>query len=328
MKVSELGEFPLIDLLAGVLGPARGEVVVGIGDDAAAWRCGDSSILLTTDCLVQDVHFRLKDISFRELGWKALAVNTSDIAAMGGQPQYAVVSLCLPGDIESEAMTELYRGLAEHAREFGIQVVGGNVSAAPVLMVSVALVGQGGKRLLLRSAARPGDQVAVTGQLGGAAAWLRMLDEGLALDKKAANALRRAHLRPQSRVKEGQALVERGVLAAIDISDGLVADLGHVCQASGVQARIRANLVPVHPVVKQTFPQDWLRLALAGGEDYELLFTAPAQVMSGLDKGLGCPVTVVGDVLSGEPGRVTVVDSASKEIAWDKGGWQHFATGR
>ncbi len=325
MKVSELGEFPLIDVLATVLGPARGDVVVGIGDDAAAWHHGDSISLLTTDCLVQDVHFRLKDISFRELGWKAMAVNTSDIAAMGGQPQYAVVSLCLAGDTGVEAVVELYHGIAEHAAEFGVQVVGGNVSAAPLLMISVALVGQAGERLLLRSAARPGDQIAVTGQLGAAAAWLRMVDGGLTLDTESASILRRAHLRPQPRVEQGQALVKQGVLSAIDISDGLIADLGHICHSSRVQARLRVDLVPVHPAVRQAFPDSCLQLALAGGEDYELLFTAPADIMSRLELALGCPVTVVGDILPGEPGRVTVVDSAGNSVAWDKGGWRHFA---
>lgn len=141
MKVSELGEFGLIELLAKIVGRTWGDVLIGIGDDAACWRTEASIQLATSDALIQDVHFTLSTTTWRELGWKALAVNLSDIAAMGGLPQYALVSLGLPGDTEVESVTELYEGMAELTGLFNVAVVGGDVVASPIVVLSIAVVG-------------------------------------------------------------------------------------------------------------------------------------------------------------------------------------------
>ncbi len=335
MKVAELGEFGLIDLLAKMAYAVKDtkveawqKLILGIGDDAAAWH-GDTAIqLATVDSLIQDVHFTLGITSWEELGWKALAVNLSDIAAMGGLPRYALVSLALPGDTEVEDVAALYRGMIELAQQFQVAVVGGNLSSAPLVMVDVTVLGRAkgrDKPVLTRSAAEPGEKVAVTGYLGGAAAGLEMLLKRLQFDSEATASLRRAFLQPYPRVAEGQILVESGVKAAIDISDGLVSDLKHVCQASQVGARIEIERVPVSPAVKANFGDKALELALAGGEDYELLFTASAEVIAKVKAATSCPISVIGEILADKAARVTLMDADGNPASLPKEGWEHFA---
>jgi thiamine-monophosphate kinase len=333
MKVSELGEFGLIELLAKIVGQPKGkQVLIGIGDDAACWRTGASTQIATSDSLIQDVHFTLSTTTWRELGWKALAVNLSDIAAMGGLPQYALVSLGLPGDTEIASVAELYEGIEELARLFDVSIVGGDSVGAPVVMVSLAVVGKAQKNqsVLTRSAAAPGDLIAVTGCLGASAAGLAMLQGGLELypiDKETAGQLKEAHLRPYPRVVEGQALARHGVKAAIDLSDGLVGDLGRLCKASGVGARLFASQIPVHPLVRDSFGTDAIQLALSGGEDYELLFTACSEVIDRVRGAIACPVTVIGETVA-EPEMVKVIDEHGNELRVEKAGWEHFVKGR
>jgi thiamine-monophosphate kinase len=324
MKVSELGEFGLIDLLSEIVsqGERSQQIVVGIGDDATAWRSGDFTLLATTDTLVQGVHFTVES-TWGELGWKAMAINLSDIAAMGGIPQYALVSLSLPGDTEVDDVTQLYHGLAEAANQFKTTVVGGNISRAPVVVITITLIGQAQTYgILTRSAAVPGDMIAVTGYLGSSAAGLRMLVHHLQFDPEAVAFLRKAHLKPQPRIAEGQLLVRKGVQVAIDISDGLIADLGHVCKASGVGAMVKVDHVPIHPVVRAAFPGESLSFALAGGEDYELLFTASEGVIDSVEAEADCPITIIGEI-RGERG-VTVIDKEGKPFPFKEKGWEHF----
>ncbi|MFC1981720.1 thiamine-phosphate kinase, partial [Chloroflexota bacterium] len=270
---SELGEFGLIDMLARMVYKSRKtqsaswqKLILGIGDDAAVWQGDASTQLATVDSLVQDVHFTLKTTSWSELGWKALAVNLSDIAAMGGIPAYALVSLALPGDAEVEDVAALYEGMIELAQRFGVAIVGGDTCRAPLVSITITVLGSAvNKRMLTRSAANPGDKIAVTGTLGGAAAGLEMLMNQLQFDPEATANLREAFLRPLPRVAEGQLLIERGVETAIDISDGLISDLGHICKASQVGARVEIDRLPVHPAVKDNFGDKSLEIALSGG---------------------------------------------------------------
>lgn len=325
MRVSEIGEFGLIDLIAKTIGEPttlRHQLIIGIGDDAAAWR-GDTSVqLATVDSLVQDVHFSLKDTSWEDLGWKALAVNLSDIAAMGGLPKYALVALSLPEDTEVAGVISLYRGMMELAQQFEVAIVGGNISRAPLVVISVTVLGSAGS-MLTRSAARPGEQAAVTGYLGAAASGLEMMKQGLRFDAGTAP-LKKAFLRPYPRVAEGQMLVEQGVRAAIDVSDGLIADLGHVCQASRVGSRIDIERVPVHPAARASLGDRSLELALSGGEDYELLFTATSEVISRVKKAAACPITVIGEITAANIGEVKLVDSRGNPVSPAKRGWEHF----
>ena len=329
MKVSELGEFGLIELFAKIVGKSKGEsVLLGIGDDAACWRTETSLQLATSDALIQDVHFTLSTTTWRALGWKALAVNLSDIAAMGGIPQYALLSLGLPADTEVESVTELYEGMAELARLFNVSIVGGDTVEAPVVVLSLAVVGKAGKNqnILTRSAATPGERIAVTGYLGASAAWLAILRKGLKFDEKTA-ALREAHLKPHPRVAEGQILARHGVKAAIDLSDGLVSDLDKLCKASGVGAHLFVNQVPIHPIVQNSFGDDAINLALSGGEDYELLFTTKGEVINKVREAMPCTVTVIGEIVA-EPRQVTTLDEHGNEVKLEKAGWEHFAKGR
>jgi len=330
-----LGEFGLIELLAKVVGAKKEpksaawkQVLVGIGDDTAAWQ-GDGCVqLATTDSLVQDTHFDLKYTRWEDLGWKAIAVNLSDIAAMGGVPKYAMVSLALPGEMDADYVVCLYQGMGEIANKFDVAIVGGNIASADKVNITVSLIGSlEGKTPLLRSATCPGDLVAITGYTGMAAAGLRMLKRKLKLDPKSSELLSAAHLKPMPRVKEGQTLLKLGVKAAIDISDGLIADLAHVCKASKVSATINKDLVPVHPVLKTHFPGDCEQMALAGGEDYELLFTASNRVIAKVKQSLSCPVAVIGEVTKGTPGEMKVVDDAGRILDWQNKGWEHFKSG-
>jgi thiamine-monophosphate kinase len=334
MKVSELGEFGLIDLLAEIAyrtrdnqSPAWQNLLIGIGDDAAAWRGDASTQLLTVDSFIQDEHFSLAMTSWQEAGWKALAVNLSDIAAMGGVPQYAVVSLALPGDTEVDDMKAFYQGMSELAQEFGVAIVGGDISRAPQVALNITVRGSTGNRngtMLTRSGARPGERIAVTGYLGAASAGLEMLSGKLTFDDKTSARLKQAFLKPHPRVNEGRLFLEQGVKAAIDISDGLVSDLGHICQASKLGARLEVSTVPVDPAARAGFGDRALELALSGGEDYELLFTASAEIIDSVSKIAKCPITVIGDMVADKEHRVSLFDRQGNPFKLDRGGWEHF----
>ncbi|MFH1648069.1 MAG: thiamine-phosphate kinase, partial [Chloroflexota bacterium] len=236
MKVRELGEFGLIDLLARKVAgspgqsPAPDRLIIGIGDDTAAWQSDAAIELATVDSLVENVHFSLETATWRELGWKSLAINLSDIAAMGGVPGYALVALNLPEDTEVEDVAALYDGLLDLANRTSTAIAGGNISGSPVVSITVTVIGSSrGGKLLRRSTARPGDVIAVTGQLGTAAAGLEMLTKKLTFEPEVTEYLRDAFLQPVPRLDEGRVLVENGITTAIDISDGLAADLRHIC---------------------------------------------------------------------------------------------------
>ena len=328
MKVAELGEFGLIDLLAKmVTGSPSSRLILGIGDDAAAWQAETATQLVTTDSLFQDVHFSLQTTSWEDLGWKSLAASLSDIAAMGGRPEYALVSLGLPGHIEVDDVVALYRGMIDIGQRFGAVIIGGDTCRASIVSITITVLGATGRddrRLLTRSAARHGDGIAVTGSLGASAGGLEMLANQLHLDTDTAADLKNAHLRPLPRVAEGQVLLRRGVRAAIDISDGLVADLHHVCRASRAGARVEVEKIPVHPAVKAAFGDKALDMALSGGEDYELLFTAPAEIIRQIKGEVSCPVTVIGEIRADPAVGVSLVDATGNPVELTRTGWEHF----
>ncbi|MFC2002358.1 thiamine-phosphate kinase [Chloroflexota bacterium] len=332
MKVSELGEFGLIDLLAKTVNKSREnqtswqQLIIGIGDDAAAWQSKTAIQLATTDSLIQDVHFSLAWADWNSLGWKALAISLSDIAAMGGMPEYALVTLALPANSEVEDVTALYQGMIEPAQQSGVAIVGGDVDRAPLIVITTTVLGNASDRehILTRFAARPGEKIAVTGYLGAAAAGLKTLTEKLQLDPEAASYLKRDFLRPNPRIAEGQLLVERGVKTAIDISDGLISDLNHICQSSQVGARLEIHRLPIAPEVKANFGENSLELALSGGEDYELLFTASAEAIDKIKGAASCPITIIGEVTDDKSGTINLVDSQGNPFRPAKGGWDHF----
>ena len=335
MKVSELGEFGLIDLSAKMAYSARNnqevswqQLIIGIGDDTAAWHSEASTQLATIDSFIQDIHFSLGTTSWEDLGWKAIAVNLSDIAAMGGIPRYALVSLALPGHTEVEDVTALYKGMIELAQRFEVAIIGGDTSSAPLMAINITVLGSvkdQDKHILIRSAAKPGDKVAVTGELGAAAAEVWMLNRKLQLSPEATACFKKASLRPYPRIAEGQLLVEQEVKTAIDISDGLIQDLSHICKASQVSARIEIDRVPIQPEVRANFGDSALEMALSGGEDYELLFTGSAEVIDLTQKAASCPVTVIGTITADKTGKITLANKKGQLFNLGKIGWEHFA---
>ncbi len=343
MKVSELGEFGLIEVLnkmvleAGVgvrddLDPLdiRSGLMIGIGDDAAVWRPMGYMELVTTDTMVQDIHFKIGFGSWEDVGWKALAVNISDIAAMGGEPTYSLITLGLPLDTELDNITELYNGLIQASKDYGVAIAGGDIVRSSSFMITVALMGRavitenGDRDILLRSTAAPGDLVAVTGFLGSSAGGLRCLQGQGNGNKEEIDYLTRSHMRPTPRIIEGQAAVSAGVKCGLDISDGTVADLSKLCAASGVSAVLDSLSLPVHDSLKSVFPKEWLSLALYGGEDYELLFTASETNIYVLRDHTKTPIAVIGHIEAGKSGAVTVIGEDGEAILWEGGGWDHL----
>ena len=328
MNVSQLGEFGLIRLLDGMVhrhGSRPADLLIDVGDDAAAWRTKDEIVLATTDTLVENVHFLRRESTWQDVGWKAIAVNLSDIAAMGGIPTYALVTLGLPKDTPVVAVEQLYEGMLEIAKAHDVAIVGGDVVGAPIVVVTVTLMGRlpAGRRPLRRSTAQPGELVAVTGYLGASAAALQVLANPTGFDQATIAQVKDAHLRPRPRVREGQRLIDCGVRTAIDLSDGLLSDLTHVCEQSHLGARVWVERVPIHPLVAQALGTQAIKMALTGGEDYELLFTAPSAVMEVAARGVEALVSVVGEMVSGPP-QVTLLDRAGNVIEWQDGGWDHL----
>ena len=322
MDLSELGEFGLIERFRNLLGePPEGEV--WIGDDAAVLRAPGGTIFFTADLLVQDVHFDLAWTSPQDLGWKAIAVNCSDVAAMGGTPRRALVSLCVPPSVDSAILEGLYAGMRECCDRFGLAVAGGDISRAPLLVLSVALLGNpAGRRVIERRGARPGDAVCVTGRLGASAAGLALLRAGLAPRAD----LAMAHLRPTPRVREAEVL--RGYLpsAMIDVSDGFAADLSHLCAASGVGAQVDAAALPLADLAGLPLDLDPLDLALHGGEDYELCFTIdPTRAQAAgvaVRERTGTAVSVVGAVTGPGSGVQLVGGGGAAPLV--PSGWDHL----
>jgi len=337
-SIRDIGEFGLIERLRDVLPDsvrAAPELIAGIGDDAAVWRpSAGEDLLLTTDAMIEGVHFDLAWTDWHSLGWKALAVNVSDIASLGGAPRVAVVTLVLHHDLPVEGILDCYRGLAELAALHSVLVAGGDIVSSPGgLMISVTLFGETiGRCYLSRWGAQIGDVIAVSGSLGAAAAGLKLLqlpDDDPRRDAATAPQLSEALLRPDPRVALGQRILELGATSAMDLSDGLLGDLPKILQASGVAAEIREADIPIAAAVRALFPNDWLKLGMRGGEDYELLFTAPPAAMIEIGiaaDALGQTVTAIGSIREqrdGEPVLV-MIGAGGDLVPVAAGAFDHF----
>ena len=296
MEVRDLGEFGLIDRLAKLLGrPNDDRLIVGIGDDAAVWRTGDNGyVIATTDTLVENVHFLPGRVPWRDVGWKALAVNVSDIAAMGGTPTFALVTLTLPPEMPVEHLDALYEGLAglrrrlQHRRRRRRHRLRRRPSRSLLRSRATPSVAQDGGPLLLRAHRRDaGDLIAVTGPLGGARG--QACARCSSSKEKQHPSLVESHLQFWPRVDAGKIAVAAGIRCGIDISDGLVQDLGHICKASDTSARLHAR-----PRSRSTTtlriaipPDDAAMMAATGGEDYELLLVGGKDALE--MRGSGAP---------------------------------------
>lgn len=333
VTVGDIGEFGLIGRIAREAFTAPDEAL-GFQDDAALWRQGDGWLIATTDALVEDVDFRLNTFSWEDIGWKALASNLSDIAAMGGVPRGAFVTLCLPAGIEASDVTAFYKGMASLAQEARTPILGGDLSSSKQIVVSITVLGEveSRERVLQRATARVGDQIAVTGVLGSAAAGLVLLEEGQNENKDHAARYISAQRRPIPRLREGRALLEAGVRCGMDISDGLVADLQKLCAASGVKAEVLLESIPTDPDLPLVFGDAFRLHAMSGGEDFGLLLTAPPETMQQAQDHLQDnaleQVTVIGTIVAGQGGAITVRDERGNIVPLSHQGFDHFgATG-
>jgi thiamine-monophosphate kinase len=328
MNLSDLGEFGLINRIRKLSRQPLSSLFVGIGDDAAAFEPAARHLLLaTTDLLIEDVHFDLSWTDYYSLGWKAAAVNLSDIAAMGGAPRYCLTALGIPRKTSADEVLDFYRGLNDLLKRAGTVLAGGDTCASRSgLFISVTVLGQAKKsEVVTRSGARPGDLIFVTGTLGDAAAGLELLKSGVQHQGRTAGVLKTKHLRPKPRIREGRMLALSGCASAmIDVSDGLSSDLSHICEQSGVGAAIDETRIPLSPALRAL--EGILRLAaidyaLSGGEDYELLFTVPTGRLKKL-AALKLPVTRIGVVTKGR--GVLLVDAAGESRVLSMDGYNHF----
>lgn len=334
MKIGELGEFGLISRIASGVADGKG-VITGIGDDAAVTALSPGMHLLTsTDMLLEEVHFRRSWHDPYRLGRKSLAVSISDIAAMGGIPRWALLSLAVPSTITLEFLDAFTRGFFALAAEYGVALIGGDTcSSRDGLTISVTIMGEREPaKIVRRSGARPDDDIWVTGTLGDAALALESLEKGefpspLTVEEK--EYLLSRLLDPTPRAAAGRALAESGLVSAmIDVSDGLLADFGHIAEQSSFGGTIRLDALPLSPAFRAAFPSypaSCHDLALAGGEDYELIFTAPAAnrgKIAQLMKKCGIDAVPVG-IVTALPEVAVVLADGSGYVPRNKG-FNHF----
>lgn len=308
--------------------PAGGGVRVGIGDDAAVLT-GDPrrDWVVTTDLLVEGVHYLPGAQPARAVGWKALARSLSDIAAMGARPRYALVALAVPRTTPAAWVKQFFAGVEALARRHRVKVAGGDLSSAPQVVADVQVLGEVEKgRALLRRGARPGDTIVVSGTLGLSQLGLAALRYRVAAGRPLLQQARRAHFYPQPRLRLARTLAARGVRALIDVSDGLSTDLAHLCEASRVGARLFADRIPVVKLsvpLARRFRTTEMELGLHGGEDYELLFSLPTCKAGRLPKRLaGVNLTAIGEITRER--KIVLVDAKGRERLLKPQGWDHF----
>jgi thiamine-monophosphate kinase len=328
MRLSEVGEFRLIKSIRSLCRKESRDIIFGIGDDAAAVRSTSNSTLLTSDMMLEGVHFDLSYTSFYQLGHKILAVNISDILAMGGKPKYFLIDIGIPGDYHSRVIRDIYRGMKGLADKFGVAIVGGDTcSSRKDLILSGTLTGEAA-RPVSRKGARPGDGIYVNGTLGDSSLGLMILKSsggvspgkpraklrvsGFELPYRSLSPLIKRHLTPEPvPLKRTQ-----GITSMIDISDGLLMDLGHICDESGVGAEIHTDRLPLSKPLLDTcrrLGKDPLDFATMGGEDYLLLFTARSRTRKDAVR--------IGRII--EKDRYIVGPDGSK-ASFKAGGYEHF----
>lgn len=320
------GEFDLIAKFVERL-PAPGEeVLIASGDDAAV-AGHDGPVVVSVDAIVEGVHFERPAFSAKAIGHKATASAISDLAAMGAKPEHGYVVVGVPIDEPEEDLLELADGISDVAAAEGMAIIGGDVVRSPVLMVSVTAIGSEAEDtpLVTRSGAQPGDAVVVTGRIGGAAAALRLLG-GSTHDESQESLLLR-QLAPIPRVLAGQALARGGASAMIDLSDGLVADAGHIAAASGVRIEIQTTMVPFQDGAVEVLSGDTkegMNAAASGGEDYELLACIPKERIEAVRAEIGdvCELTEIGIVTEGS-GAVLLDESGTVQPAT---GFDHLSS--
>ena len=350
-KLSQLGELGIIDKFYQRFSKGMPKVNLGIGDDAAALELPEGYLLLmTTDIMVEGIHFKREYTPPLLLGRKSLAINLSDIAAMGGEPLYFLLTICFTKDVEKDFLEAYIDGLHEEAKRYNVNLIGGDTSSSEKhIILSLTLIGQvKGEELLTRSNAKPGDFLYVSGDLGRSAAGLpllqagyRLIDnkvkkEGLRISKKEENYAKQcmmAHLSPSPRLELGRLLAANGFAhAVIDLSDGLSRDLNHICHLSKCGAIVQKEALPIAEATRYWAEKIMLSpydLALDGGEDYELLITVPPEKAADLENLIKkenlTPITKIGEIVEKKQG-ISITQIGGEKTPLENKGYDHFAT--
>jgi thiamine-monophosphate kinase len=334
LKLSDIGEFGIISSIRADLKDFQKEVIVGIGDDTAAIEVsGEKLLLFTSDSLVEDIHFRWDYASPFQVGWKAMVVNISDIAAVGGNPTYCLVSLALPADTERNLVREVYRGLKKAASKYRVGIVGGDTVRAPSFIITVSLLGEVKREnIVLRSGAKPGDLIYVTGQLGSSGAGLACLKTpNWKVKPKISQFLIKRHLMLSPRLVEGQKIASSQIATSmIDLSDGLASDLHRLAEESKIGAVLWEDAFPIALATEQLAKvtgKPLLEWVLYGGEDYELLFTVPPNKRKKIEQTVGFPHALIGEIVDRDQGiylkrregnRTKIEDRGYNHFFWSK----------
>lgn len=334
--ISELGEFGLIDRLKATLGQNAATVLKGIGDDAAVYTVSEDRVqVVTTDMLVEGVHFDRTFHPMRYLGFKAISVNASDVCAMNALPKYATVALGIPHNLSVEMLQELYAGMARACKLYGMDLIGGDTTASKQLVISITAIGEAQKEeIAYRSGAKVGDLLCVTGDVGAAYAGLKLLLEEKKhfektgerqLDLTEYEYLIQRSLAPTARLDMVRNWRENGVLpsSAIDISDGLASELQHLCRQSNVGADLILGKIPIELVTREAaefFSEDPETFALYGGDDYELLFTISEDQAIVLDENL---YRIIGRITEPEDGIQLILEDGGS-MPLEGQGFTHF----
>jgi thiamine-monophosphate kinase len=329
MDLSEIGEFGLIDRIRNWMASSPPGLIRGIGDDVAVIRMDGKTLLATTDILIEDIHFDRSGIDPYRLGRKALAANLSDIAAMGGVPRYYLISVGLPKNLPVSYISAFYRGIRTAGKQFGVNLIGGDTSLSEKIVINICLLGEAKKgAILFRSGAKTGDDLFVSGTLGDAALGLRILQKKG--HKGTPRGLIEKHLSPSPRILLGQAIAHGQLgTAMIDISDGLLIDTTHLLEQSKVGARIWEDRLPLSRLYRKwvaLYSKDPYEIALCGGEDYELLFTASPEMrkrISTMAHSLRVRISRIGEICSARKG-FGIVGKDGKEYSPSRLGFEHF----
>ncbi len=334
--LTSLGEFGLIERIVARLGAAAArDILVPSGDDAAAWTHRGAVTVATTDALVDGVHWRTAATSdgpatmtWADVGWRAIATNVSDIAAMGATPDFALVSAVLGPSLTLEALDCVIDGMAAACLAHGVRIAGGDIDRGEQTVFAVTVLGHAeGEALLRRDGARVGDVVAVSGHPGASGAGLALIEAGREAEAGVAPLLA-AHRRPSARVALGLAAAGAGMRCAIDVSDGLLQDLGHIAERSRVGIEVDLEALPLHPAAVAALDRERaVDLALGGGEDYELALAGAAAALRGLSTS-ELPVSIVGRVVAAHPGEAWALDANGQRYVPSSAGWDHLAGAR
>ena len=329
MDLDKIGEFGLLEKIRRKIRRRSHHIKIGVGDDCAVVASSNRDLLTSTDMLIENVHFDMKYFSPEMIGKKAIAVNLSDIAAMGGTPLYILISIGIPASTPVQFAEKLYVGFENMAKKYNCCIVGGDISKSiNGLIICITIFGEIKKNAFIkRSGAKIKDKIFVTGNLGDSAAGLKILKRD---NHRKKNKIIEKHLYPKPRLKEGQILAEKvGVSSMIDLSDGLASDLERICEESKCGARIYLNKIPLSSDLRsleKSINLNMLDYALFGGEDYELLFTVNEKRIAQLEKQwqkLKISVTNIGEILD-KKHRIILVYPDGREEPLSKRGYDHF----